>query len=261
MQVKLPKGRIWGLLISLILIAFMNSSMFDYDVNFLSKKAPSVSPAKSVVPSEQGRAAVDLSIKKNSNATNLKTLSQTRAAYQIICSQYSDWIGHLERINGIHVDLRKLKVIDIKNCRDVDVRDGYRNILRDTKISPAAMVDPAVLAADFTAVLEDFDIARQALVFQGVKYAGGDYLAATYAFRILPCEFGWNCGSENFYVQISCLYDNLCFQNLQELVLAAAENSGIDKERVNELKDRFANQLRNSLQSSRLESPFGETYK
>lgn len=186
-----------------------------------------------------------------------ETLAQRRTAYRMLCTQHSDSIARLEETQQNNPEFLRLKSIHDRQCRPVDAQRGRRAIMRSDTITPDAMIDPTVLAGNLPAVLDELDFIKQKLVFRGIKYTGGDYLAALFAFRLVPCEFGFECGSENFDVRLACAQHNICMANLKELVLSNARDSGLSQERIHQLLMVFSDELRSSHDPLSLESPFG----
>lgn len=190
-----------------------------------------------------------------------------RAGWEL-CRKYAGW----ENLTGKLASGRSvegLRAIRSRDCPQSKYygrlktedrpRKGNRAWMQEEVVPPSALTNAVLLANNFVDVVDEFDLAGRRLSFQGVEYKDKEFIAAVLAFRLVPCEFGWRCGKDNFDVELACALQGRCFNNLSELILDSALKQDLAGGLVPALVKKFSAELRNASESgtSYFISPFG----
>ena len=194
-------------------------------------------------------------------ALDVRAQAQVSEARRFLCAHYFNWPRAAAKSSGQVKYAQSQRMIEItaRDCGSLREQEraakGWRWGTRiwiddDEVVALTATIDAGYIAADFTRLLDDFDIASESLTFLGVKYEGHQFGAALLALRLLPCEFGWHCGRDNFEVEATCSGSGRCFSSLQELLFSNAERLSIDAAQVADMASRFAAALRDREESA-----------
>jgi hypothetical protein len=211
-----------------------------------------------IAPTEdQIAAGREMSVRGASirRALDLRARSQVSEARRFLCAHYFNWPRAAAKASGQvkYAQSQRMVEITARDCGSLREQEraakGWHRGTRvwideDEVVALTATIDAGYIASDFTRLLDGFDIASESLTFLGVKYEGTQFGVALLALRLLPCEFGWHCGRDNFEVEAACSGSGRCFSSLQELLFFNAERLSIDSAEVAGMASRFAAALR-----------------
>jgi hypothetical protein len=194
-------------------------------------------------------------------AQDERARSQISEARRFLCAHYFNWPRAVAKAPGQVKYSQPQRMVEItaRDCGSFREQElaakGWRRGTRvwiddDEVVALTATIDAGYIASDFTRLLDDIDIASESLTFLGVKYEGEKFGAALLALRLLPCEFGWHCGRDNFEVEAACSGSGRCFSSLQELLFSNAKRLSIDSAEVAGMASRFAAALREREESA-----------